>query len=185
MAEWIGMERRARRCYGFDEIALVPGVVTYNPTEVDTSWKLAGTTFKVTIIASAMDGVVDVDFAIAMGKLGGLAVLNLDGVQTRYEHPDDVLAQLTGAEDAVAGALVQKLYKAPIKEKLVAKRVAEIKKGKVPVAVSTIPQHADRFGAIANEAGADFFVVQSTVTTARHVAKAYKPLDFKTFIKKL
>ena len=84
MAEWIGIGRRARRCYGFDEIALVPGTTTINPAEVDTSWKLAGLRFQVPIIASAMDGVADVTFAAEMGRLGGLAVLNLDGVQTRY-----------------------------------------------------------------------------------------------------
>ncbi len=185
MAEWIGIERRARRCYGFDEIALVPGIITYSPTEVDTSCTIAGIKLRVPIIASAMDGVVDVKFAIEMGKLGGLAVLNLDGVQTRYENPEEILDQLASADDAKAGTLVQKLYRVPIKEKLVAKRVAQMKKGKVPVAVSTIPQHAERFGPIAKEAGADVFVVQSTVTTARHVAKAYKPVDFKSFIKRL
>jgi len=185
MAEWIGIERRARRCYGFDEIALVPGLITYNPTEVDTSCAIAGITLKVPIIASAMDGVVDVKFAIEMGKLGGLAVLNLDGVQTRYDNPEEILAQLASADDAAAGTLVQKLYSVPIKEKFVATRVEQIKKGKVPVAVSTIPQHAEKFGPIAKEAGADVFVVQSTVTTARHVAKAYRPVDFKKFIKRL
>jgi len=183
MAEWIGIERRARRCYGFDEIALVPGTVTVNPAEVDTTWSLDGQKFRVPMIASAMDGVVDVKFAIAMGKLGGLAVLNLDGVQARYDDPQDAVEQIVKGDVEKTTDVVQRLYKAPIKEKLVAKRVAEIKKAKVPCAVSTIPQNAERFGAIAQEAGCDIFVVQSTVTTVRHISKSYKALDFSKFTK--
>jgi len=185
MAEWIGIERRARRCYGFDEIALVPGRVTVNPAEVDASWEVGGLKFRVPLAASAMDGVVDVKFATAMGKLGGLTVLNLDGVQTRYERPDEVINQMVKADYEKATELVQKIYQAPVKERLIAKRVREIKRAKVPCAVSTIPQHAERFGAIAQEAGADLFIVQSTVTTARHVAKVYRPLDFSSFIKRM
>jgi len=181
MGEWIGINRRARRCYGFDEISLVPGAVTLNPAEVDTAWQLDNVTFRVPLIASAMDGVVDVRFAIAMGKLGGLAVLNLDGVQARYDDPQEAIAQLIKGDVNQATEAVQKLYQAPIKESLIARRVEEIKHAKVPCAVSTIPQNAERFGAIAQEAGADLFVVQSTVTTARHLAKAYKPLQFSTF----
>ncbi len=183
MAEWIGIDRRARRCYGFDEIALVPGLISVNPAEVDTTWTFDSLKFRVPFIASAMDGVVDVTFAIAMGKLGGLAVLNLDGVQARYEDPSEAIAQVIQGDVEETTNIVQKLYKAPIQEKLVARRVEEIKKAKVPCAVSTIPQNAERFGAIAQEAGADIFVVQSTVTTARHIAKAYKPLDFTRFTK--
>ncbi len=185
MAEWIGIERRARRCYGFDEIALVPGTVTLNPPEVDTTWKIGGLTFRVPFIASAMDGVVDVTFAIAMGKLGGLAVLNLDGVQARYEDPSEAVQQIVKGDVEETTNIVQRLYKAPIQEKLVAKRVEQIKKAKVPCAVSTIPQNAERFAAIAQEAGCDLFVVQSTVTTARHIATAYKPLDFAKLKKQM
>ena len=182
MAEWIGIGRRARRCYGFDEIALVPGTVTVNPAEVDTAWTIRNLTFRVPFIASAMDGVVDVDFAIAMGKLGGLAVLNLDGVQARYEDPQEAIAQLVQGDVEKTTEIVQRLYKAPIQEKLVAQRVKQIKAAGVPCAVSTIPQNAEKFGAIAQEAGADIFVVQSTVTTARHISTLYKPLDFAKFV---
>jgi IMP dehydrogenase len=182
MAEWIGIGRRARRAYGFDEVALVPGTLTLNPAEVDTSWEVGGVKFRVPIVASAMDGVVDVPFAVAMGKLGGLAVLNLDGVQTRYEDPRGAIARIIRGDVENATEAVQKLYRQPIQEKLIARRVEEIKAAKVPCAVSTIPQNAERFGAIAQGAGADIFVVQSTVTTARHVAKAYKPLEFSRFI---
>jgi IMP dehydrogenase len=185
MAEWIGIGRRARRCYGFDEIALVPGTITMNPAEVDTTWELHGLTFHVPFIASAMDGVVDVTFAIAMGKLGGLAVLNLDGVQARYEDPAEAIAQIVQGDVEATTEIVQRLYKEPIKEQLVAKRVEQIKAAKVPCAVSTIPQNAQRFGAIAQEAGADIFVVQSTVTTARHEARVYQPLDFPSFFKSM
>jgi IMP dehydrogenase len=184
MAEWIGMNRRARRCYGFDEVALVPGMVTINPAEVDPSWLLAGTRYRVPIMAAAMDGVVDVRFAIEMGRLGGVAVLNLDGIQTRYNNPGEVLDQIAQATPQEATRLVQEVYTRPIKEKLVGKRIEEIKKKKAPAAVSCIPQNAERFAAIAEEAGADIFVVQSTVTTVRHLAKAYKALDLKRFCSK-
>lgn len=185
MAEWIGIGRRARRCYGFDEIALVPGTTTINPAEVDTCWELKGVKFRIPFLASAMDGVVDVAFAAEMGRLGGLAVLNLDGVQARYEDPSEALLQIIQGDVEETTNIVQKLYSAPIKEKLIAKRIEEIKRSKAPCAVSTIPQNAERFGAIAQEAGADVFVVQSTVTTAKHVAKAYKPLDFSRFTKSM
>lgn len=185
MAEWIGIGRRARRCYGFDEIALVPGKVSVNPAEVDTSWEIGDIKFRVPFIASAMDGVVDVTFAIAMGKLGGLAVLNLDGVQCRYDDPSKAVAQIIEGDVQETTNIVQHLYKKPIQEKLIAKRIAQIKKAKVPCAVSTIPQNAERFGAIAQEAGCDIFVVQSTVTTARHLSKAYKVLSFEKFTKSM
>ncbi len=185
MAEWIGIGKRARRCYGFDEIALVPGQVTINPEEVDTSWEFAGRKFAVPIMAAAMDGVVDVKFAIEMSRLGGIAVLNLDGVQTRYDNPSEVLEQIASATPEEATNLIQKIYTAPIKEKLIARRVEEIKKGKGYAAVSCIPQNAARFAAIAQEAGADCFVVQSTVTTAKHISSKYKPLDLGKFCKEL
>ena len=184
MGEWIGINRRARRCYGFDEVALVPGMATINPAEVDPSWELDGKRYRVPILAAAMDGVVDVKFAVAMGRLGGIAVLNLDGIQTRYEHPDEVLEAIAKATPEKATKLVQEVYLKPIKEKLVAARIEEIKKKKAPAVVSCIPQNAERFAAIAEESGADIFVVQSTVTTVRHISKSYKPLDLKKFCSK-
>ena len=182
---YIGVERKARRCYGFDEIALVPGRVTINPEEVDTSWEVGGKKYTVPILAAAMDGVVDVKFAIAMGKFGGIAVLNLEGVQTRYENPDEVLDKIANTSPEEATKLVQGIYEKPVSEKLVAKRIEEIKKAKVPVVVSAIPQRAERFGKIAEEAGADIFIVQSTVTTVKHIAKQYKALDFNEFCKSM
>lgn len=178
---YIGVRRKARRCYGFDEISLVPGKVTINPEEVDTSWEIDGKRYRVPILAAAMDGVVDVRFAIAMGKLGGLAVLNLEGVQARYEHPEEVLARIAKAMPDKATELVQDIYREPIKEKLISRRIDQIKRAKVPCVVSAIPQRAQRFGEIAQEAGVDIFVVQSTVTTVKHISKAYRPLDFYKF----
>jgi len=183
MGEWIGKDRKARRCYGFDEVALVPGNITVNPQEVDTSWHLGECEFKVPIIAAAMDGVVDVKFAIEFGRLGGFAVLNLEGVQTRYDKPEEVLRRIANATPQKATELVQSIYTKPIKEKLISKRIKEIKKSKVPAVVSAIPQRAVRFAAIAQEAGADIFVVQSTVTTVKHRSNSYKILDFKKFCK--
>lgn len=182
---WVGRGRKARRCYGFDEIALVPGSVTINPNEVDTSWDLGGKSYKVPILAAAMDGVVDVEFAIAMSKLGGVAVLNLDGVQTRYENPEEILKKISKATPEEATKLVQSLYVKPVKEKLITKRIEQIKAKKATAAVSTIPQNAEKFGRIAQEAGADIFVVQSTVINVRHIATEYKVVDLKKFIKSM
>ena len=179
MAEWIGIGRRARRCYGFDEVALVPGSVTINPNEVDTSWNLGGKKYKVPILAASMDGVVDVDFAVKMGKLGGIAVLNLDGVQTRYENPKEVLSQIAGATPEEATKLVQSLYLKPVQEKLIAKRVEELKKKKVAAVVSCIPQNAQKYSEIAIKAGCDIFVVQSTVASIKHVSSEYKIVNLE------
>ena len=181
MAEWIGIGRRARRCYGFDEIALCPGVQTVNPNEVDTSFEIGGKRYKVPILAAAMDGVVDVRFTLAMSAVGGIAVLNLDGVQTRYEHPDEVLEEISKATPQKATQLIQQIYTTPVKPALVSRRVAEIKKKKGSAVVSCIPAHAPRFAKLARDAGADMFVVQSTVTTTRHLSKEYRSVDLTKF----
>jgi len=183
---WIGRNRKARVTYGFDEIALVPGEVTINPNEVDTTFQIprngaSPITLKIPIIASAMDGVTDVRFCIAMGKLGGLGVINLEGVQTRYRNPSEVLAQIVKAGKDEVTALIQKFYLEPIQEDLISERIQELKKAGVLAAVSSIPQKAERFGAIAQEAGADIFVVQSTVSTVKHLSTEYKSLDLAEF----
>ncbi len=185
MAFFIGRDREARRAYGLDEIALVPGEVTVNPDEVDTSLHFGNIKLEIPFLASAMDGVVDTQFAIAMGKLGGLGVLNLDGINTRYEKPREIVAQIAGAGPEESTKLVQELYRKPVKEDLIAERIQEIKKSKVPCAVSTIPQNAAKYGPIAEEAGCDLFVVQSTVTTVRHKATRYTPFDITKFCKKM
>ena len=183
MGVFIGRGRKARRAYGFDEIALAPGVLTINPDEVDISITIRDRTFEVPILAAAMDGVVDTKFAIEMGRLGGIAVLNLEGVQTRYRNPEEVIDRFSKAEPEQSTELVQEIYREPIKEELISERIQEIKKAKVPAIVSAIPQRAERFGHIAQEAGADMFVVQSTIATARHIAKEYKSLDIAKFCK--
>ena len=190
MGMWIGRNRKARVTYGFDEIALVPGEVTINPNEVDTSFQIPRKDdepirLKIPIIASAMDGVTDVRFCIEMGRLGGLGVINLEGVQTRYENPSEVLDKVVKANKDEVTALIQKLYLEPIKEELIARRVQELKKAGVLAAVSSIPQKADRFAAIAQEAGADVFVVQSTVSTVRHISTQYKTLELADFTRSL
>ncbi|MCU0651750.1 MAG: GuaB3 family IMP dehydrogenase-related protein [Candidatus Omnitrophica bacterium] len=185
MAEWIGIGRRARRCYGFDEIALVPGAQTINPNEVDTSFKIDGKKFNVPIMAAAMDGVVDVNFAVAMSKLGGIAVLNLDGIQTRYENPDVVLEKISHTSAEEATTLIQSIYTTPVKEKLIAKRIKQIKEKGGIAALSCIPAHAEKFGKIAMQNNADIFIVQSTVTTTKHVSREYKTLDLAKFCKSM
>src|ERR1700704_187524 len=124
MGMWIGRNRKARVTYGFDEIALVPGEVTINPKEVDTSFEIqrpdgSAIKLKIPIIASAMDGVTDVKFCVEMGKLGGLGVINLEGVQTRYENPGEVLGQILKADKSKVTELLQKIYLEPIKEELI------------------------------------------------------------------
>ena len=190
MGMWIGRNRKARVSYGFDEIALVPGDITINPNEVDTTFKIPrkdGSTIdlKIPIIASAMDGVTDVKFCIEMGKLGGLGVINLEGVQTRYENPAEVLDKVVNANKDEVTTLIQKLYLEPIKEELIARRVQELKAAGVLAAVSSIPQKAEHFACIAQEAGADIFIVQSTVSTVRHVSTQYKTFDLAAFTKML
>jgi IMP dehydrogenase len=186
MGMWIGRNRKARVTYGFDEIALVPGRVTINPNEVDTTFRLprknaAPLVLKIPVLASAMDGVVDVRFAIEMSKLGGLAVLNLEGVQTRYKNPKEVLQKVVDAEKSQVTALLQKIYQEPVQENLIAARVKQIKDSGALAAVSSIPQRAAEFGKIAEEAGADVFVVQSTVSTVKHISSEYQSLDLEKF----
>jgi len=186
MGMWIGRGRKARRCYGFDEIALVPGDMTINPEEVNTSWNIGDIQFEVPIIAAAMDGVVDVRFAVEMSKSGGLAVLNLDGIQTRYENPEEPLDRIANAGVADATALLQHVYETPVREELIARRVEEIKNGGGIAAVSMVPREsALRYGEIAQAAGADIFVIQSTVASAKHLSTRYRVLDLQHVCKSL
>ena len=185
MGMYVGWERKARVSYGFDEVSLVPGTITINPKEVNTSWQIGNLKFEVPIIAAAMDGVVDSKFAITMGKLGGLAVLNLEGVQTRYENAQEVIKKIIAAKLEEVTEIIQGLYNEPIKEKLVFARIKEIKDGGVPAIVSSTPGKANKLGELAVEAGADIFVIQSTVTTARHISSEYKFLNFEKFCKEI
>ncbi|MEE1551187.1 MAG: IMP dehydrogenase, partial [Nitrospinaceae bacterium] len=165
MPLFIGRNREARRAYGFDEVALVPGTVTVNPDEVNITRRLAeGLMLEIPFLASAMDGVVDMKFAGAFGKLGGLGVLNLEGIYTRYENPYPELQRIIEAPNDSVTHQIQEVYREPIKDFLIGQRVTEMKKSGAYTAVSAIPQKAKRYGQIAQEAGADVLVVQSTVT---------------------
>ena len=179
MEHELGRNKMARRAYGFDEVALVPGRVTINPDEIQLGLQLNGTSVELPFLAAAMDGVVDTAFAIEMGKLGGLAVLNLDGVQTRYEDPAGVLEEIASSPAHEINVLLQKLYQAPVQDGLIGKRVEEIKAGGVLCAVSTSPAAAEHRASIVEEAGADVLVVQGTVLTARHVSSTARHLNFQ------
>ncbi len=168
--------KELERAYGFDEVSLVPGDVTVNPDQTNIDFTVGKYTFSIPILASAMDAIVDPAFAIKFNKLGGLAVLNLEGVQTRYENPDEVLAQIAQTPDKEVTSFLQKIYSEPIKEKLVSQRIEEIKKAGAICAVSVTPANTKRLAPIAKDAGMDILVVQSTVTTARHISKSYRGL---------
>jgi len=170
--------KEPERAYGFDEVALVPGDITINPEQTNTDFTLAGFTFPTPILAAAMDAIVDPAFAILIDKLGGLAVLNLEGLQTRYEKPEQVLDEITQAPDAEVTPLLQKVYSAPIKENFIGERIQAIKQAGATCAVSVTPANTKRLSAVANEAGIDILVVQSTVTSARHISKSYRGLIF-------
>ena len=160
-------------------MALVPGGVTVNPTEVDIGFRLRELALPIPIWGSAMDGVVDVDFAIAMGRLGGLAVLNLDGVHTRYEDSRPVIDRIALAGRSEVNQVLRDAYREPVKPQLVVERIRQIKAAGVPCAVSTVPAHAQQRAQLVQEAGADVLVVQGTVLTARHVSQSYHQLSFE------
>lgn len=178
MPLFIGRDREARRAYGFDEVAIVPGTATINPDDVDITWQLTeDMKLDIPFLASAMDGVVDPKFAATFGGYGGVAVLNLEGVFTRYEDPYSRIESIVNAPLASVTEIIQDLYREPIKEELIAERVREIKRSGALTAVSSIPPKAVEYGKIAQEAGADLFVVQSTVTTVRHHSSNYEAVD--------
>jgi len=174
-----------RRAYGFDEVALVPGEVTINPDQVDTRWSIRHLTFDIPIMAAAMDGVVDPQFAVALHRFGGLAVLNLEGVQTRYDEPGALLQRIAEEPKASVTALLQQIYSEPIKEHLIARRIKAIKDQGAVCAVSMTPANTKKFAPLSVEAGADVIVVQSTVTTARHHSKSYRGLVFSDLVQQV
>jgi len=181
----MALKKTLEHAYGFDDVAIVPGAVTTNPEMVAAELALGGRTFPIPILASSMDAVVDPRFAILYSKLGGMAVLNLDGVQTRYENPDEVLDRIAAASLTESTEIIQRIYQEPVREDLIARRVEEIKQGGGVPVVSTTPQNTKRFAPIAVEAGAEYFVVQSTVTTARHVSKSLRGLRLEELVQQL
>ena len=177
----LGKAKKARRAYGFDEISLAPSIITINPDDTDVTVKIGGHKFAIPIIASAMDGVVSPQTAILMSQLGGLGVLNLQGVWAKYDDAGSVLAQIAGVPKEEYVPLMQKLYLEPAKKELVVKQIKEIKAAGGLAAVSSIPQEALELGPLARDAGADIFVVQSTVLSTKHKSKTSEILDLKKF----
>jgi IMP dehydrogenase len=177
--------KELKPAYGFDDVAIAPGDITINPEMADLSTNFDGIKLKVPFIASAMDAVVDPKFAIAMTKAGGMAVMNMDGLHTRYEDTTAVYEEIAASPREEATAIMQRIYSAPQKPELIAKRVEEVKKGGGIAAVSFVPQNAKRMAPLAVEAGADMIVVQGTVVTARHSSKSLKGLVFADLIKNL
>ena len=181
-----GVRRKTlEQVWGFDDVAIVPGAVTTNPELVELDLQIGEHHFPVPIMASSMDAVVDPKFAVAFSKMGGVAVLHLEGVQTRYEDPNAVLDEIAAADLDTSTAIIQRVYAEPIKEHLIGQRIEEIKRAGGIVAVSAAPQNTKRFAPLAKEAGVDIFVVASTVTTARHVSRSLKGLRLDELVEQI
>lgn len=177
--------KEIRRAYGFDEVAIVPGLVTINPDMASTQMTIGDHAFDIPVLASAMDAVVSPSFASLIHKKGGLGVLNLEGIYARYQDPYTALEEIASAPQAEVTALLQKIYSEPIQEHLVGSCVESIKKTGATCAVAVTPQNTKRLTPVAVEAGADVLVIQSTVTTARHVSRSYKGLIFAEVIQQV
>ncbi|MEM6521209.1 MAG: GuaB3 family IMP dehydrogenase-related protein [Cyanobacteria bacterium P01_D01_bin.71] len=178
----LGRGKTVRRAYGFDEIALVPGNRTLDPRLADTRWQLGGIEREIPIIASAMDGVVDVNIAVRLSQLGALGVLNLEGIQTRYDDPDPILDQIAAVGKADFVTLMQRLYAEPIRPELIHKRIESIKSQGGIAAVSLTPAGAAKFGQAIADAGADLMFVQATVVSTAHLSpESVTPLDLAQF----
>jgi IMP dehydrogenase len=181
----IGKGKTARRAYGLDEIAIVPSRRTRDPEDVDISWSLGNLHLDLPCLASALDAAVDPRTAGLIGELGGLAVLNLEGIQTRYEDPGPVLEEIASLPEEKATRVMQELYAEPIKEELIFRRVQEIKDKGVLAAASLTPQRVERYHRAAVEAGLDVLVIQGTVVSAEHVSKTVEPLNLMQFVPSL
>jgi len=178
----IGIGKTARRAYGFDEVAIVPSRRTRDPDDVDISWEIDAWTFPLPLMASAMDGVTSPATAVEIGRLGGLAVLNLEGLQTRYEDPEPVFDEIAGLSEEKATRRMQELYQEPIKEELIVRRIREVKQGGVVAAASLTPQRVPKYSSFVLEAELDILVIQGTVVSAEHVSTRSEPLNLKQFI---
>ena len=177
----IGRGKKGRRAYGFDDIAIVPSRRTRDPEDIDITWTLGPYRFELPVLASAMDGVVSPQSAAAIGRLGGLAVLNLEGIWSRYEDAEEQLERIAEADPAVATSMMQEVYREPVKPELIARRVEEIKAEGVVAAGSFTPQRVREHYELALEAGLDILVIQGTVISAEHVSSRSEPLNLKEF----
>jgi IMP dehydrogenase len=181
----IGRGKKARRAYGFDDIAIVPSRRTRDPDDVDITWKLGDYRFELPLLASAMDGVTSPRTAGIIGRLGGLAVLNLEGIFTRYEDAEEQLERIAALPKEQATREMQAIYQEPVKEELIAQRVREIKAEGVVCAASLTPQRVLRYYEVALDAGLDVLVIQGTVVSGEHVSSSTEPLNLKQFIPEL
>jgi IMP dehydrogenase len=178
----IGIGKTARRGYGFDEVAIVPSRRTRDPDDIDISWEIDAWRFELPLMASAMDAVVSPATAVEVARLGGLAVLNLEGLQTRYEDPEPVLDEIATLSDDKATRRMQELYREPIREDLIARRIEESKTGGAVSAASLTPQRVRRYADLILRAELDILVIQGTVVSAEHVSTRTEPLNLKEFI---
>ncbi|MDP1793789.1 MAG: GuaB3 family IMP dehydrogenase-related protein [Acidimicrobiales bacterium] len=179
----IGIGKSGRRAYGFDDIAIVPSRRTRDPEDVDISWEIDAFRFDLPLMASAMDGVVSPATAIEIGRLGGAACLNLEGLWTRYEDPEPLFEEISKLDAEKATARMQQIYGEPIKPELVRDRIKEIKAAGVTAVASLTPQRVEQFADAILKAELDIFVIQGTVVSAEHVSKTVEPLNLKKFIR--
>ena len=178
----IGRGKKGRRAYGFDDIAIVPSRRTRDPDDIDITWNLGPYRFELPLLASAMDGVVSPKTAAIINKLGGLGVLNLEGIWSRYEDADEQLERISKAPPGQSTALMQEIYAEPVKPELIAQRIEEIKAEGAVACGSLTPQKVGAYHEVAIEAGLDILVVQGTVISAEHVSSSEEPLNLKEFI---
>ena len=178
----IGIGKSGRQAYGLDDIAIVPSRRTRDPEDVDVSWQIDAYTFDLPVLASAMDGVSSPATCIEMGKLGGLGVLNLEGLWTRYEDPEPLLQEIAELDQEVATARMQEIYKQPVQPELIGRRVEEMAAAGITVAASLTPQKVNEWHSLALDAGLDILVIQGTVVSAEHVSTRSEPLNLKEFI---
>ncbi len=179
----IGIFKSGRKAYGFDDIAIVPTRRTRDPEDVDISWQIDAYKFELPLMASAMDGVVSPATAISLGKMGGVGVLNLEGLWTRYEDPTPLFDEIRELDDEKATSRMQQMYAEPIKLELVSERIREIKAAGVTASASVTPQRTAFMQQAIKDAGLDLLVIQGTVVSAEHVSKTVEPLNLKSFIR--
>ena len=178
----IGLTKRAIRGYSFDDVAVVPSRRTRDPEDVSVGWSIDAFSFSMPVIAAPMDSVMSPETAIAVGKLGGLGVLNLEGLWTRYEDPSSAYEEIAHLTEESATEGLQRIYAEPIKEELIAARLQQIRDAGVPVAGALSPQRTQEFSSTVLAAGVDMFVIRGTTVSAEHVSQNCEPLNLKQFI---
>src|SRR6059058_4907045 len=181
----IGIGKSGRRAYGFDDIAIVPSRRTRDPKDVDISWEIDAFTFELPLMAAAMDGVVSPATAIEIGRLGGIGVLNLEGLWTRYEDPEPLFEEIAELPADKATVRMQEIYAEPVRPELITARIRQIKDAGVPASASVTPQRTEQFAAAILQAELDLLVIQGTVVSAEHVSRTVEPLNLKRFVREL